>query len=348
MSYLNTKIAENIVVPVHCETKRGTAFFVSPTQLLTARHVVKAHFQSAETPIYIVVANRQILCRAEELSMPDNAIDLALLSIAVEQDYQAMEYLTLLCDEFVPNLPLRIYGYPEEVAMGMNLVNLEVRNRLKIDGGVWNDRALVRDDMLHLHQYDGLSGAPVISKSGRVVGIVVLQINETLSYLSIEKSQNHLDRKGIVYDTDCANDDVTTLGPGRSYQQCEEAVATIHDRYMPRLHQQNKNLELILNYVTDKKAKDVSIRKAEALADSINKLPDRMMEKIKDDLKIWQNLDIDNLSANGYELLLRCYEYIQTFPFKHFKEHLKILALNEYAQPMLDRKGWFWQDTLLV
>ena len=125
----------------------------------------------------------------------------------------------------------------------------------------------------------------------------MLQINETLSYLSIEKSQNHLDRKGIVYDTDCANDDVTTLGPGRSYQQCEEAVATIHDRYMPRLHQQNKNLELILNYVTDKKAKDVSIRKAEALADSISKLPDRMMEKIKDDLKIWQNLDIDNLSV---------------------------------------------------
>ena len=334
MSYLNTKIAENIVVPVRCETKRGTAFFVGPTQLLTARHVVKAHFQSVETPIYIVVADRQILCRAEELAIPDNAIDLALLSIVAEQDYEATEYLTLLCDEFVPNLPLRIYGYPEEVAMGMNLVNLEVKNRLKIDGGVWNDRALVRDDMLHLHQYDGLSGAPVISKSGRVVGIVVLQINETLSYLSIEKSQNHLERKGIVCDTDCANDDVTTLGPGRSYQQCEEAVATIHDRYMPRLHQQNKDLELILNCVTDKKAKDVSIRKAETLADSISKLPDRMKEKIKDDLKIWQNLDIDNLSANSYELLLRCYEYIQTFPFKHFNEHLNTLALNEYANQL--------------
>ena len=46
MSYLNSVIVENMVVPVSCETKRGTAFFISPTQLLTARHVVKAHFQT--------------------------------------------------------------------------------------------------------------------------------------------------------------------------------------------------------------------------------------------------------------------------------------------------------------
>lgn len=172
MSYLNAKIPERLVVPVQCEASCGTAFFIGPTQLLTARHVVKAHFQSSEMPVYIIVSGKRILCRAEEMSLPNEAIDIALLTII--SDFEATEFLTLLCDDFAPNLSLCVCGYPEEVAMGMNLVNLKVKNRLKIDGGVWNDRALVREDTLHLHHYDGLSGSPVISKSGRVVGIVVI------------------------------------------------------------------------------------------------------------------------------------------------------------------------------
>ena len=105
MNYLSAKLAENMVVPVRCESKRGTAFFVGPTQLLTARHVVKAHFQSAGTPIYITVAGQQVLCCAEELNMPGDAIDLAMLKIVEEAEYEVPEYLTLLRDEFVPNLP---------------------------------------------------------------------------------------------------------------------------------------------------------------------------------------------------------------------------------------------------
>lgn len=336
MSYLSTKMAENMVVPVRCESKRGTAFFVGPTQLLTARHVVKAHFQSAEMPVFITVGGKHILCHAEELTLPEEAIDLALLRVVENSDYEASEYLILLRDEFVPNLPLRVYGYPEEVAMGMNLVNLDVRNRLKIDGGEWNDRALVRDDMLHLSQYDGLSGAPVISKSGRVVGVVVLQINETLSYLSVEKAHHHLEQKGINYDTDWTKDDVTTLGAGRSYQQCEEAVATIHDRYMPKLHQRNEELESILNYVTDKMAADDSEQKAVALAENICNLPDKIKNKIQSKLKIWQDLDVELLTENGYDLLHRCYDYIATFPFNHDNEWVKVMALNELVHHLKD------------
>lgn len=70
MSYLNAKIAERLIVPVQCETSCGTAFFIGPTLLLTARHVVKAHFQSSEMPVYIIVSGKRILCRAEELSIP--------------------------------------------------------------------------------------------------------------------------------------------------------------------------------------------------------------------------------------------------------------------------------------
>lgn len=334
MSYLNAKIAERLVVPVQCEASCGTAFFIGPTQLLTARHVVKAHFQSSKMPVHIIVSGKKVLCRAEELSIPNEAIDIALLTIV--DDYEAIEYLTLLCDDFVPNLSLCVCGYPEEVAMGMNLVNLKVKNRLKIDGGVWNDRALVREDTLHLHHYDGLSGSPVISKSGRVVGIVVIQINETLSYLSIEKIQQHLKLKGIHYDIDWAKDDITTLGSGRSHQQCEDAVATIHDRYMPDLHQHNDELELKLDFVINKKVSDKSIQKAKAFADCVSKLPKMIKDNIREKLKIGKEIDVELLLENNCDLLHRCYDYIETFPFQHFTDWDRVMVLNQLAYQLKD------------
>lgn len=334
MNYLNAKIAERLVVPVHCETSCGTAFFIGPTQLLTARHVVKAHFQSSEMPVYIIVSGKRVLCRAEELSIPKEAIDIALLTIV--DNYEATEYLTLLCDDFVPNLSLCVCGYPEEMAMGMNLVNLKVKNRLKIDGGVWNDRALVREDTLHLHHYDGLSGSPVISKSGRVVGIVVIQINETLSYLSIEKIQQHLKLKGIHYDKDWAKDDITTLGSGRSHQLCEDAVATIHDRYMPDLHQHNEDLESKLDFVINKKVSDETVQNAKALADCVCTLPKMIKDNIKEKLKIGKEIDVELLLENNCDLLHRCYDYIKTLPFQHVTDWDKVMALNQLACQLKD------------
>lgn len=334
MSYLNGKAVEVLVVPVHCESEQGTAFFISDTQLLTARHVVKAHFQSVAAPaaIYINVAGKSLLCKGEELSIPEDAIDIALLTIVPEADYHATEYMTLLCDEYVKNMPFHVYGYPQEIAMGCNLVDMEVRNRLEIEDGIWNNRALIRDDKMTIHNFDGLSGSPVVSMSGRVTGIIVLQINETLSYLSISKAKEHLNYKGIRYDTDWAADDITTMGAGRSYQLCKDAVATVHGRYMPKLHQENRGLEKILDNISDKQQLDESVKKATALAECISKLPDYMKKMIQDKLKIWQDLDIDMLMDNNYGILKRCYDYIEgDYPFRSVKARGKVMELNEIA-----------------
>ena len=314
MSYLNGRVIEKMVVPVHCESEQGTAFFISDRHLLTARHVVQEHFEESAVPapIYIVVAEKKIFCTGEELSITDNAIDLARLTIVSEEDYQPFcEPLKLLSDKYEPNMPLHVYGYPREVAMGCNLVDIKAKNGLEISGGAWHDRALIREDSLTIHNYDGLSGAPVVSISGRVVGVIVLQINETLNYLSISKVKEHLSQKGISYETNWEQDDVTTMGMGRSLQFCEKAVATVHGRYMPELHQGNKELELLLEYVSDKRHLDESLNKAKALAETICKLSDEKQRDLQGALKTGMPFTMYSLMTNGGDFLRRCYDYFK-------------------------------------
>ena len=163
--------------------------------------------------------------------------------------------------------------------MGETLVTLDVRNRLTVNS--WNDRTVVREDKLELKYYDGLSGAPVVNKEGRVVGIVTIQINQTLSYLSVEKLQSHLDDKGVVYDTDWETEDDTLLGLGRSYQFCGEAVKTVGDRYMPKLHQPDDALTLFLDKCTNAKKIEEKALLAEKLALFVSQLSQKKKDIIR-------------------------------------------------------------------
>lgn len=330
MSYLNGRQVENLVVPVQCESEQGTAFFISKTQLLTARHVVKAHFQSplAPEPIYIKVSGQPILCKAQELNIPENVIDLALLTVEAETHFYSTDFLTLLCDQYVKDMSLYVYGYPQEIAMGCNLVDLKVRNSLEIPNVVWYNRALTRDDKLSLRNYDGLSGSPVVSISGRVTGIIVLQINETLSYLSISQVKKHLDNKKINYQTNWDEDDSTIMGIGRSLQHCKDSVASVHGRYNPKLHQTNSDLEKILDDFSDKVKLEESMQKVNDFVVSLNQLPENMKKEIQEKLKIQLSFDVDIRKINDFDKLKRCYFYVQSHSFKFVGDLNMIMELN--------------------
>lgn len=339
MSYLSGKTIEKIIVPVRCGTKQGTAFFISATQLLTARHVVNAHFRSTASPeqIYIDVQGKKILCKGEELSIDDdNRVDLALLTIENREEFRADEYLTLLCDNYTHGLELRVFGYPQEIAMGCNLVCMEVRNSLERESHPKSDRILKREDMLNLRNYNGLSGSPVVCASGRVIGVIVLQMNETLSYLSVAKAKEYYDNKGIKYDSDGEKDDTTTVGMGRSLRFCEIAVATMHDRYMPKLHQPDNSLESVLDYFSDIREYEVSKEKAVTLAECVVGLPQRMQKMIQQRLETNKILTKEDLMDNGGVMLNKCRKYLSLHPFQSMGDWELVSKLNDSAYQLND------------
>ena len=338
---MNGRIEELLVVPVVCGTEQGTAFFIEEKRLLTARHVVREFFNSISAPAQIILKlpEGDVFCKAEELSHNGTKCDVAVLTIIAGENYEAEDWLELLRDPFIKDLHLKAYGYPKEVAMGETLVALDVRNRLQIAN--WNDRAVVRDDSLQLRYYDGLSGAPVVNKIGQVVGLVTIQNNQTLHYLSVEKIQACLDDKSIRYRTDWENEDDTLLGQGRSYQICEDAVKTVGERYMPGVHQRNKDLESFLDYCTDVKRIEESVAHAEALARFVSRLSQSKKDKIREDLKIYDEISVESLVKDQYALLERCCEYFDSMRFKDQLGPTENIKLHELRYS-LDEVGLKW------
>ena len=316
MSYLNGRTEELLVVPVVCGTEQGTAFFIEEGRLLTARHVVRGFFNSSSAPAQIVLKlpGREVFCKAEDLVHNDEKIDVAVLTIIDGEGFKAEDCLELLRDPFVKDLRLKIYGYPNEVAMGETLVALDVRNRLQIAN--WNDRAVVRDDILQLRYYDGLSGAPVVNKDGQVVGLVTIQNNQTLNYLSVEKIQACLDDKKIGYCTEWEREDDTLLGQGRCFQLCSDAVKTVGDRYMPRLHQPDSDLEYFLDKCTyAQKIKESTIH-AEALALFISQLPKKIKNSLRSYLNLYDELSYEVLIRDGFSVLEQCCDSLDSNKFR--------------------------------
>lgn len=341
MSYLSGRTAELLVVPVACGTEQGTAFFIEEDRLLTARHVVRAYFNSGSAPAQIVlrIEGKEVFCTAEELEHNGAKYDVALLTIAKEEDYKTEDCLGLLRDPFIRDLRLRTYGYPKEVAMGETLVSLDVRNRLQIAN--WNDRAVVRDDSLQLRFYDGLSGAPVVNKYGEVVGLVTLQNNQTLNYLSMERIQACLDDKGIAYSTDWEKEDDTLLGQGRSYQLCEEAVKTVGDRYMPDVHQKDDELEYFLDTCTNAQKIGESVVHANGLAKFVSTLSQKKKDIIREDLKLYDDISYDSLIKDRYSVLEQCCGYVDTMRFRNHLNPSENLKLHQLIFA-LDKAGLDW------
>lgn len=225
------------VVPVRCDNERGTAFFIAPDTLVTARHIV-AQYAINGVPV-IISTDKQVLCDVEYIAEEGVNVDVVLL---ICKDYQQEDYLKLLAAEFNEDRQLTIVGYPKEFGNCSDIISMEVQDRLgnrKED----YDTTVVRTDSLAFTSYKGFSGSPVLNEKGSVIGITVNQLGGSLGYASIKSLATRFENHNVVVSKDWQSEDFSPCGRGTSQRQVEKAVGYAALRYNRNLHVSNATLD---------------------------------------------------------------------------------------------------------
>lgn len=229
------------VVPVRCDNERGTAFFIAPNTLVTARHIVA---QNAVNGVPVIIStDKQVLCDVEYIAEEGINVDVVLLRC---KDYQQEDYLKLLAAEFNEDRQLTIVGYPKEFGNCSDLIHIEVQDRLgnrKED----YDTTVVRTDSLAFTSYKGFSGSPVLNEKGSVIGITVNQLGGSLGYASIKSLATRFENHNVVVSKDWQSEDFSPCGRGTSQRQVEKAVGYAALRYNRDLHVSNAKMDEALD-----------------------------------------------------------------------------------------------------
>ena len=229
------------VVPVKCDTERGTAFFIAPDTLVTARHIVA---QNAVNGVPVIIStDKQVLCDVEYIAEEGVNVDVVLLRC---KDYQQEDHLKLLAAEFNEDRQLTIVGYPKEFGNCSDIISMEVQDRLgnrKED----YDTTVVRTDSLAFTSYKGFSGSPVLNEKGSVIGITVNQLGGSLGYASIKSLATRFENHNVVVSKDWQSEDFSPCGRGTSQRQVEKAVGYAALRYNRNLHIGNSGFDEEVN-----------------------------------------------------------------------------------------------------
>ena len=242
-THLNIEdVAGSIVVPVWCGSERGTAFFISPTKLLTAFHVV-AEYVADDSDIFISVNGITTECNCEELA---KGRDIAILT-CVSYKNECSPY-SLLASDCRKGQVLSVVGYPEELGNGVDAFSFSVVNVRTITS-IPNQFDIVvrRIDTLALSTYMGLSGSPVVNDFGSVVGIVTDELYNSLGYTSIHSIMENLTEKGIKYEDNADLEDTSDFGLGTCAKYILEAQEQAGSRYSHDLQVDDKDTERIIS-----------------------------------------------------------------------------------------------------
>lgn len=242
-THLNIEdVAGSIVVPVWCGSERGTAFFISPTKLLTAFHVV-AEYVADDSDIFISVNGITTECNCEELA---KGRDIAILT-CVSYKNECSPY-SLLASDCRKGQVLSVVGYPEELGNGVDAFSFSVVNVRTITS-IPNQFDIVvrRIDPFALSTYMGMSGSPVVNDFGSVVGIVTDELYNSLGYTSIHSIMENLTEKGIKYEDNADLEDTSDFGLGTCAKYILEAQEQAGSRYSHDLQVDDKDTERIIS-----------------------------------------------------------------------------------------------------
>lgn len=238
------QLAGMAVVPVVCESYKGTAFFIAPNLLLTARHIV-VDAEPEDDTTYIIVGGAKVFCDVEYFT---KEVDVALLHTKnYSQDYDYC--LPLLAGDMIQQ-ELNIIGYPYELGNCIDYFIIKVENWKDCGNISRGFDIFVRRLENNLFQsYRGFSGSPVINHNGQVVGVVTDQFTGTLGYLALKNIDEELKTKcvDLRISTNSEEADNRAIGLQTSQAHIEQAILKAHKRYHPSLHQENNEFAKILD-----------------------------------------------------------------------------------------------------
>lgn len=241
------KVIYTSVVPVECGSERGTAFFVAPDTLLTARHIVVDSALNNES--VIVKTEKQVLCDVDYITGAGEPLDVVLLKC---KDYQQYDHLNLLADVFNENRQLTIIGYPKELGNCSDIISIDVQDRLNTKKEDY-DTMVVRTDALPFTSYKGFSGSPVLNEKGSVIGVALQQYGNSIGYISVKSIAELLEKKGVGVSHDWQSEDFSPLGRGTSQRQVEKAISYAALRYNRELHVADDDLDREIDFFAERK-----------------------------------------------------------------------------------------------
>lgn len=246
---IEEKITRNIVRVV-CGSESGTAFFISPNTLLTARHVVSEALLYSQ-PVEIYYNDKVIIGQATQLAPPGIKIDVAIIELST--GLSELSGLKLLSANLNKHQKLLTIGYPLELAGCTYPFRIDIEYFQTLGKSVPLE-LLVKTSNVSFFSYSGYSGAPLLNSSGSVVGILTLQENQNLKALSIKTLRPYLETKSVqVYENDLFEDDSPT-GLMRCREKLDYSIRKAGTKYDPEVHQTNTKLQEELERFIDGKA----------------------------------------------------------------------------------------------
>ena len=278
MHSLSNKQLQYGIVRVSCGRKRGTAFQVSEGRLLTARHVVEEYFLH-HVPVLVYCDDVPERYDAVSVDATHLMVDVAMLTPTVEgETYTPIDKTTELpllsiAYKNAKEMHLTIVGYPEELGEGASQIAIQVKNHSEIKNKKY-DVLTVREDFFELRMYNGFSGAPVVTESGYVIGVVSTETYGKLGYCSICHIEKPLKVKGVKdISTDWQSNDDTPYSRKKSKESVEDAINLAGSRYHRKNHQKDDELmKLVDSFCVFKKTVNYEKRLQE-VEDAIDKSP---------------------------------------------------------------------------
>lgn len=184
---INPSQIRDSTVKITCNGSQGTGFFVSDIFIITAYHVVMDNISEQKEINLLKYDSTQ---HKGVIAFLNEDYDIAIIEV-VNSD---IKHLPLISSTIKINEKWESFGFPYEGESD------QLRIYGKVDQiliGRRSDFILSCESIDSIYNYDGLSGAPIVI-DGKVVGIILEQIDNKISAISVSKIKSFLTDIGFV------------------------------------------------------------------------------------------------------------------------------------------------------